>query len=78
MASAIATGAAAGEIPPLAADRISMTYDDGRRSVPVIGEISFELAPGEIASIVGPSGCGKTTLLNILSGVLTPSSGEVR
>jgi len=55
-----------------------MTYDDGRRSVPVIGEISFELMPGEIVSIVGPSGCGKTTLLNILSGLLAPSSGEVR
>ena len=55
-----------------------MTYDDGRRSVPVIGEISFELMPGEIVSIVGPSGCGKTTLLNILSGLLIPTSGEVR
>jgi NitT/TauT family transport system ATP-binding protein len=55
-----------------------MIYDDGRRSVPVIGEISFELMPGEIVSIVGPSGCGKTTLLNILSGLLKPSAGEVR
>ncbi len=55
-----------------------MTYDDGRRSVPVIGDISFQLMPGEIISIVGPSGCGKTTLLNILSGLLQPSSGEVR
>jgi NitT/TauT family transport system ATP-binding protein len=73
-----AVGAAAGDIPPLAAERIAMTYDDGRRSVPVIGEISFELMPGEIVSIVGPSGCGKTTLLNILSGLLQPSSGEVR
>ena len=67
-----------GSIPPLAADRIAMTYDDGRRSVPVIGEISFDLRPGEIVSIVGPSGCGKTTLLNILSGLLAPSAGEVR
>lgn len=55
-----------------------MTYDDGRRTVHVIDEISFELKPGEIVSIVGPSGCGKTTLLNILSGLLVPSSGEVR
>jgi NitT/TauT family transport system ATP-binding protein len=55
-----------------------MTYDDGRRSVPVIGEVSFELAPGEIVSIVGPSGCGKTTLLNILSGLMPPTSGQVR
>jgi NitT/TauT family transport system ATP-binding protein len=55
-----------------------MTYDDGKRTVPVIGDLSFELQAGEIVSIVGPSGCGKTTLLNILSGLLAPSSGEVR
>jgi NitT/TauT family transport system ATP-binding protein len=77
MASATPASAAAGDIPPLSGRRLSLTYDDGRRAVPVIGEISFELKAGEIVSIVGPSGCGKTTLLNILSGLLPPSSGEV-
>jgi NitT/TauT family transport system ATP-binding protein len=32
---------------------------------------------GEIVSIVGPSGCGKTTMLNVISGLLKPTSGEI-
>jgi ABC-type nitrate/sulfonate/bicarbonate transport system ATPase subunit len=46
-------------------------------SLRVIGGISFRLAAGEIVAIVGPSGGGKTTLLRLLAGILTPSSGEV-
>lgn len=65
-------------LAPLVADRVAKTYDDGRQEVPVITELSFTLNPGEIVSIVGPSGCGKTTLLNVLSGLIPPSSGEVR
>jgi len=39
--------------------------------------ITFTLAKGEKMVITGPSGCGKTTLLNIISGLLTPGSGDV-
>jgi NitT/TauT family transport system ATP-binding protein len=63
--------------PPLIADGIAKVYDDGRQAVPVIADLSFSLAAGEIVSIVGPSGCGKSTMLNILSGLLEPSAGEV-
>ncbi len=64
--------------PPLVAERVAKTYDDGRQEIPVITELSFELSPGEIVSIVGPSGCGKTTLLNVLCGLIPLSGGEVR
>jgi putative ABC transport system ATP-binding protein len=37
----------------------------------------LEVAPGESAALVGPSGCGKTTLLHLMAGILTPSSGSV-
>lgn len=73
-------GAPAGEAQPplLVADRIGKTYgEDGLRPSAVIGEISFDLKPGEIVSIVGPSGCGKTTLLNLLCGLLPLSRGSV-
>ena len=43
----------------------------------VLGVVSFSLEEGAVGAIVGPSGSGKTTLLNILSGVLSPDSGEV-
>ena len=63
--------------PKLSARQLSMTFDDGRRRVPVIGDVSFDLHAGEIVSIVGPSGCGKTTMLNVISGLLEPTGGEV-
>lgn len=44
----------------------------------VLSDLSFSLAPGEIASLLGPSGCGKTTLLRAIAGLLQPSAGTIR
>jgi NitT/TauT family transport system ATP-binding protein len=38
--------------------------------------LSFEVATGEFVCLLGPSGCGKTSLLNVLAGLVMPSSGE--
>lgn len=43
----------------------------------VLGGVSMEIRPGQVASIVGPNGSGKTTLLRCLARVLTPRSGAV-
>lgn len=42
-----------------------------------VNDISFELKEGEILGFLGPNGAGKTTTIQMLLGVLTPSSGEV-
>ncbi len=43
----------------------------------VLDGISFDVAAGEIVSILGPSGCGKTTLLNIVLGLTAPDTGSL-
>ncbi len=43
-----------------------------------VSDVSFTLAPGEILGLIGPNGAGKTTLINLISGTLRPTEGEVR
>lgn len=42
-----------------------------------LNNISFSIAPGELVGYIGPNGAGKSTTVKILSGILTPESGEV-
>ena len=43
----------------------------------VLKDINIEIPKGKIIAIVGPSGCGKSTILNLISGLIKPTSGEV-
>lgn len=42
-----------------------------------VTDISFEVAQGEVVSLLGPSGCGKTTLLRLAAGFETPDRGQI-
>ncbi len=48
------------------------------KQVSAVKDISFSIEPGEIVAFIGPNGAGKTTTLKILSGILWPTSGDVR
>ena len=52
-------------------------YQTGDNHVQAVRGVDLKLKQGEMVAIMGRSGCGKTTLLNVLSGIDEPSSGEV-
>lgn len=43
-----------------------------------IDDVSFQLHENEILGIIGPNGAGKTTVFNVISGLYTPTSGDIR
>jgi ABC-2 type transport system ATP-binding protein len=55
--------------------RLTKTYASGLQA---LKEVSLEIRQGEIFALLGPNGAGKTTLINIVCGIVTPSSGSVR
>ena len=57
---------------------VSKIYGRGRHAHPAISDATFDVMPGELASLVGPSGCGKSTLLKILAGLHAHDQGVVR
>ena len=46
--------------------------------VTAVDNVSFDIAPGEMVTLLGPSGCGKTTTLRAVAGLETPSGGTIR
>jgi len=42
-----------------------------------VGEVSFNVAEGEVVGLIGPNGAGKTTMFNLINGFFRPSGGEV-
>lgn len=58
---------------------VTKTYQEpGGGRLPVLNIADFAVASGEQVVLVGSSGGGKTTLLNIIAGITTPNSGEVK
>jgi ABC-type nitrate/sulfonate/bicarbonate transport system ATPase subunit len=51
--------------------------DDPTRQTQALANVSLEIAPSELVSLIGPSGCGKSTLLRLIAGLDSPDSGEL-
>ena len=58
-------------------NNINKTYGQGANATEVLTDINLHIEEGEFVAIVGFSGSGKTTLVNLINGLLKPTSGEV-
>lgn len=56
---------------------ITKTYHSGDIDIVALNNVSFDVADGEMVSVIGKSGSGKTTLLNIIGGLMKPDVGNV-
>jgi ABC-type multidrug transport system fused ATPase/permease subunit len=65
----------AGFIPTIEIRDLSLTYP--QKEIPALNHISLNIESGSFVAIVGPSGAGKTSLVDVLLGVLSESSGKV-
>src|SRR5436309_11160335 len=54
--------------------QLTKTYGTG---VQALKPIDLDIRRGEIFALLGPNGAGKTTMINIVCGIVTPTSGEV-
>ncbi len=63
-------------IPRLELIALRKEYDGGE--VVAVEDVTLSVAPGETVALLGPSGCGKSTTLNMIVGLETPTSGDIR
>ncbi|RAT99782.1 ABC transporter ATP-binding protein, partial [Weissella confusa] len=55
-------------------EHVTLTYSNG---VEVLHDMDFELPDGELIALLGPSGGGKSTTLNLISGLLQATTGQI-
>jgi putative ABC transport system ATP-binding protein len=58
--------------------KLSKAYRRGGQIVPVLSDITLDIASGEFVALMGPSGSGKSTLLNLIAGIDKPDGGALR
>jgi putative ABC transport system ATP-binding protein len=70
-------GAAPSPAPAIVCERVSKTYP-GAQPVVALDSVDLTVLSGEFLAVVGPSGGGKSTLLHLVAGIDSPTSGSIR
>ncbi|CAN7542778.1 ABC transporter ATP-binding protein [Mesorhizobium sp. LjNodule214] len=60
-------------VPLLTINRVRKAFG----GLVAVNDVSFDVAKGELLGLIGPNGSGKTTMLNLISGALSPTSGGI-
>lgn len=63
--------------PTLELHRVSLTFGGPDGPVPALRAVTLEVRPEEFVCVVGPSGSGKTSLLRMMAGLISPTSGRI-
>ena len=58
-------------------NHVSKIYVSGEVETPVLADVMLTIHPGNFIALMGPSGSGKSTLLNIISGLDSPTAGNI-
>ena len=65
-----------GFVPEVIVENVSLTYPNSLE--PSLHKVSINIRPGSFVAFVGPSGAGKTSLVDVLLGILNPTSGVIK
>ena len=57
---------------------VTLTYGQGDDAILAVQNLSLDIDKGDFVAVVGPSGCGKSSLMKLVTGLLTPTAGEIR
>jgi NitT/TauT family transport system ATP-binding protein len=72
-----AVGAATSRSPLVEVKGVTHRFQREGHDLVVLRDVSLAIPAGQVTVVLGPSGCGKSTLLRIMTGLITPTSGEV-
>lgn len=64
--------------PLISLNDVTRSYTVNDRETIGVKNVTFDVFPGEIVSLVGPSGCGKTTILKMIANIIDPTEGSIQ